>query len=149
MTWAMWVASLAGRSEYRTSARGQSQPVEIASLASTTRMSVSVWMDSGYTQSIILDPSTIGSCSPKTCAIAFGPRPDHSDSTTWTIWAILEVSDLSGTCITKIGSTLCSPAVSQYADHRDSKSRVAVTASRNSVVENVPAHLFPSSSAET
>ena len=47
MIWAMCVASFAGRSEYRTSARGQSQPVEIASLARMTRRSVSVWIDSG------------------------------------------------------------------------------------------------------
>src|SRR5260370_5996772 len=97
ITWAMWVASLAGRSEYRTSARGQSQPVEIASLASTTRISVSVWMDSGGTQPIILDPSTTGSCSPETCSIASGPTPDHSDSTTSTTSPNFESAALPGT----------------------------------------------------
>ena len=35
--WVMWVRSLAGRIETSTSARGQSQPVEIADFASSTR----------------------------------------------------------------------------------------------------------------
>lgn len=53
--------------------------MEIASLASTTRMSVSLWMDSGCTQSMACDPNTIVSCSPNTWAIAFGPRSGHSE----------------------------------------------------------------------
>jgi len=92
--------ALSPRDEKPTSARGQPQPVETASLASTTRMSVSVWIDSEWTQPIVLDPSTTASCSPKTCAIALGPRPGHSASTTCMRSLIFEASALSGTCIT-------------------------------------------------
>ena len=47
----MWVWSFAGRNDTITSARGQSQPVEIASLATSTRTCVSSWTRCGSIQS--------------------------------------------------------------------------------------------------
>ncbi len=46
-SWVMWVLSVAGRNDTITSARGQSHPVEMASLATSTRHHVASWTRSG------------------------------------------------------------------------------------------------------
>ena len=60
------IGSLAGRNDTNTSARGQSQPVEIASLANNTRMWVRSCTVSGPTCGTVNPPSSIGACSPNT-----------------------------------------------------------------------------------
>ena len=58
-SWVMWVSSAAGRNDTSTSARGQSQPVEIASLANNTRMCVRSCTVSGPTCGIENPPISI------------------------------------------------------------------------------------------
>src|SRR4029450_8283050 len=63
----MWAWSLAGRNDTSTSARGQSQPVEMASLATRTRTCDSSCTRCGSIQSTSHAPNFCVEWSPSTC----------------------------------------------------------------------------------
>ena len=117
-TWAMWVASLAGRSEYRTSARGQSHPVEIASWQTRCECR----RRPGSTLAVPIArcdrSSSIDSCSPNTCMAASGQarRPFRLDDRHQL--AELLRRRLVGTCTTMTGSTSDSFLAAEYEAHR-------------------------------
>ena len=105
--------------EYITSARGQSQPVDIASFANKTRISFLRCTSSGSILGISYIPAFINSFSPKTCANDdFGSRKLTYSQICWQRVFNVFFSTLLGTCTTKSGITGLILLVAHHPAHK-------------------------------
>ena len=137
----MWVWSLAGRNDTITSARGQSQPVEIASLATSTRTCSASWTRWGSIQSTSHAPNVCVEWSPKTWRTASESRSGNSAKISSSARPSWSGSGVFGAWSTSSGCTIsgepCVVGVLLPSASLDSRSLRA--ARRTSTVSKLPA----------